>query len=96
MQLICFCRLKTLKFPYSKEECKVKDAWKQGAEKTLDIRAEGIEGGGKYVMNSGMICTLHKIIRVTKYRGMRCRGCAYSKLRTPHISRKSTFCSVGK
>jgi hypothetical protein len=54
------------KFSYSKEGCKAKDAWKQGAEKTLDIIAEGKEGGGKYVMNNCTICTLHKIITVTK------------------------------
>jgi hypothetical protein len=68
----------------------------KGVEKTLDIsrRAEGTEGGRKYVMNSCMICTPHNIIRVTKYRGMRCRGRAYSKSRTPPISRKSTFGSV--
>jgi hypothetical protein len=55
------------------------DVRETGAAKTLDVRAEGTEGGGKYVMNSCMICTLHKIIRVTKFRGIRCRGRAYSK-----------------
>jgi hypothetical protein len=45
------------KFPYSKEKCKAEDAWEQGAEKTLDIRAERTQGGMKYTMNSYMICT---------------------------------------
>jgi hypothetical protein len=46
------------------------------------------EAGEKYVMKSFMI---YKIIRVTKHKGLRCRGSVLMKLRTPDILRKSTI-----